>query len=98
MGSSIRSYIDAIINPHTEWRTLRGIEPLCDEAGRLVYSVGNSAVVFKVRYKGRLCKLRCYIRPKHSLRAIYRERFFGAELRIFDYMGKSEWADVVQMQ
>lgn len=95
MGSSIRSYIDAIINPHTEWRTLRGIEPLCDEAGRLVYSVGNSAVVFKVRYEGRLCKLRCYIRPKHSLRAIYRERFFGAELRIFDYMGKSEWADVV---
>ena len=95
MISSIRSYIDAVKSQNAVWRTLRGIEPLCDATGEPLHSVGNSAVVFKVQYDGRIRKLRCYIRPKHSLRAIYRERYYSAELLVAGSMGRCEWADVV---
>lgn len=63
--------------------------------GTPCFSVGNSAVVFKVKCAGRLHSLRCYLRRKANLRVIYGARFYEKELLIFDDDGRCEHVDVV---
>lgn len=95
VSTSIHSYIASVTSGANVWRTLRGVSVVRTAEGQAVYGVGNSAVIFKVIYDGRLHKLKCYIRPKRNLKAIYRNRFYNSELMVFDAMGRKVWTDIV---
>lgn len=95
MITSAYRYLSSLAEPYGLTRTLDGVELCCDDCGNPIFSVGNSAVVFKIRYGGRIRKLRCYTRPKRNLRAIYRERLLPAELFVYTDDNRGEWCDVV---
>lgn len=92
---SIRQYLFAVSNSRGLTRTLGDLDVCRDAEGRMYYTAGNSAVVFKIRHKGQICSLRCYTRPARNLAAIYGERLLPAELFIYRDGASGEWTDVV---
>lgn len=92
---SIRQYLFSVSNSHGLTRTLGEIDVCRDAEGRMCYTAGNSAVVFKIRHKGQVCSLRCYTRATRNLAAIYGERLLPAELFIYSDGTSGEWVDVV---
>lgn len=95
MITSAYHYLSSLAEPYGLTRTLDRLELCRDDCGNPIFSVGNSAVVFKIRHGGRICKLRCYTRSKRNLRAIYRERLLPAELFVYTDDNRGEWCDVV---
>lgn len=69
--------------------------PIFDDNKNLRCSVGNSAVVFEVMYKGRKMAMRVYMRQHHNLRAIYGDRYYPKELLINASDTEYGLADVV---
>lgn len=95
MITSAYRYLSSLAEPYGLTRTLGELELCRDEGGNPIFSVGNSAVVFKIRHEGKIRKLRCYTRPKRNLRAIYRNKFLPSELFVYTDGNRGEWCDVV---
>lgn len=92
---TLRQYLDTLSEPEGLTRTLGAFEVCRDAQGRMRYSAGNSAVVFRIRLAGRLRSLRCYRRPMRHLRAIYGGRLLERELYLYTAPDRGEWVDVV---
>ena len=92
---TLRQYLLTLSDPEGLLRTLAGAEVCRDAQGRIFYAAGNSAVVFRIRHRGQVRSLRCYLRPMRHLREIYRERFLEKELYLYDTAGAGTWVDVV---
>lgn len=92
---TLRQYLLTLDDPHGLLRTLGDAEVCRDTAGRALYSVGNSAAVFRIRHQGRIRSLRCYFRPMRHLREIYGERFLPREIYLYTSPETGIWADVV---
>ncbi len=95
MFVSIFDLLAALENSDTHMRTLRDAELCRGESGEPCCAVGNSALVVKIRTGGRIRKLRCYLRPKRNLAAIYRDRFLAAEMALPSRNGKECRCDAV---
>lgn len=76
-------------------RTLTDCRVCRNDAGEMIYSVGNSAAVFRVITGGQAHALRCYFRPKPHLRAIYGDRLLKQELYLHTSPHEGQWVDVV---
>lgn len=76
-------------------RTLGAVEVCRDPSGRMYFSVGNSAAVFRIRHQGRIRSLRCYLRPQRHLREIYGGRLLERELYLYTSPDSGVWVDVV---
>ena len=92
---TLRQYLLTLSDPEGLLRTLAGAEVCRDAQGRILYAAGNSAAVFRIRHRGQVRSLRCYLRPMRHLREIYRERFLEKELYLYDSSGAGTWVDVV---
>ena len=78
---AVKQYIDILSCPTKFTKTLGAVDVLMkDASGRPKCFVGNRSVIFKIRYKGRVCGLKCYTCPKPNLRRIYGERCLRDEL------------------
>lgn len=95
MVYSAFQYLSSLAEPHGLLRTLTDLQLCRDADGRPICSVGNSALVVKVRHAGDIFALRCYTRPKRNLRAIYGERLLPEELFVYTDGERGEWCDVV---
>lgn len=95
MVFSAFQYLSSLSEPYGLTRTLTDMRLCRDHSGVPIYSVGNSAVVFKAMVGGRVCALRCYTRPKRNLQAIYRERLLRGELFVYADDEHGKWCDVV---
>ncbi|MEG2614685.1 MAG: WG repeat-containing protein [Alistipes sp.] len=76
-------------------RTLGEVDLCRTATGQSCFTVGNSAVVFKIRHEGRLCALRCYTHPARNLATIYGSKLRPAELFVYGDPTHGEWVDVV---
>lgn len=92
---TLRQYLLTLSDPEGLLRTLRGVGVCRDAQGRLQYSAGNSAVVFRILHEGRIRSLRCYLRPMRHLREIYGPRYLERELFVYDAAGRGTWVDAV---
>ena len=92
---TLRQYLLTLSDPEGLLRTLAGAEVCRDAQGRILYAAGNSAAVFRIRHRGQVRSLRCYLRPMRHLREIYRERLLERELYLYDTAGAGTWVDVV---
>lgn len=92
---TLRQYLLTLSDPDGLTRTLGRIEVCRDATGRPLFSAGNSAAVFRIRHRGRLCALRCYFRPARHLRAIYGDRLLERELYLYTSPFEGTWTDVV---
>lgn len=92
---SVHQYLFSVTNSHGLTRTLGELELCRDAAGRPLYSVGNSAVVFRIRHQGHICALRCYTHPPRHLEEIYGDRLLRDELFVYSNENEGRWTDVV---
>lgn len=92
---TLRQYLTTLEEPSGLCRTLESFELCRDPQGRLLYAVGNSAAVFRIRREGRLQALRCYMRPAEHLEEIYGSRLLRRELFLYTSPDKGVWCDVV---
>ena len=92
---TLRQYLLTLSDPEGLLRTLAGAEVCRDAQGRILYAAGNSAAVFRIRHRGQVRSLRCYLRPMRHLREIYGERLLERELYLYDSSGAGTWVDVV---
>lgn len=92
---TLRQYLTTLEEPSGLCRTLEPFELCRDPQGRLLYAVGNSAAVFRIRREGRLQALRCYMRPAEHLAEIYGSRLLRRELFLYTSPDKGVWCDVV---
>lgn len=92
---TLRQYLTSLADTHGLTRTLGQIEVCRDEEGRMRYTVGNSAIVFRIRREGRIRSLRCYMHHPRHLAEIYGERLLPQELFIYTSPAGGVWTDVV---
>lgn len=92
---TLRQYLMSLSDPCGLTRTLGEVEVCRDATGRMCFSVGNSAVVFRIRHEGRIRSLRGYLRPQRHLREIYGDRLLEKELYLYTSTHSGEWVDVV---
>lgn len=92
---TLRQYLTTLADTHGLTRTLGEIEVCRDEEGRMRYTVGNSAIVFRIRREGRIRSLRCYMHHPRHLAEIYGERLLPQELFIYTSPAGGVWTDVV---
>lgn len=88
MFISIRSLLACADSSSLLWGHLHDFVFVRDKDGRPVFRIGNSSVIFRVTYRGKEWKMKCYVRPKRNLRAIYRENYYPKELCVPDIMGR----------
>lgn len=91
----ILQYLETLADTRGLTRTLGEIEVCRDAQGRMIYSAGNSAAVFKIRCGGRVRSLRCYTRPMSALEEIYGPRLLRRELYVHFTPTQGRWVDVV---
>lgn len=92
---TLRQYLLTLAEPDGLMRTLDGAEPLRNQTGRPLFVAGNSAVVFRLRWRGRDWALRCWFRPRATarLRALYSERLREREVFVYRTAEQGEWVD-----
>ncbi len=76
----ISDIVRATERSRRNFRTIQEIEFLPNEG----FFSGNNAVVFPVIYKGKRCAMRCYMRSRAHLAAIYGDQYFAQEMMIED--------------
>ena len=54
---TLRQYLTTLADTHGLTKTLGGMEVCRDSRGRMCYTVGNSAIVFRVRHEGHILSL-----------------------------------------
>ncbi len=94
--TSINDIVDALANPYTPWRTLRGVEVVCCD-GMPQFFTGNASVIFRIRHEGKQKILKCYTRRNTHLQAIYGKAFRPAELGVSNILGQRHWVDCLIM-
>jgi hypothetical protein len=92
---TLRQYLITLADSHGLTRTLGEIEVCRDEQGHMSYTVGNSAAVFRIRHRGRIRSLRCYMHTPRRLREIYAEKFLPQELFLYTSPSDGVWVDAV---
>lgn len=92
---TLRQYLTTLADTHGLTKTLGDMEVCRDNRGRMCYTVGNSAIVFRVRHEGHIRSLRCYMHPPRHLAEIYGERLLPQELYLYDSPRSGVWVDVV---
>lgn len=92
---TLRQYLFALEDPEKLLRTLGDAVPCRRPDGRLQYSVGNSAAVFRIVHRGRIRALRCYFRPMRRLSEIYGAGYLPREIYLHTSPGEGTWADAV---
>lgn len=92
---TLSQYLITLSDPDGLTRTLGAVEVCRDPSGRMCFSVGNSAAVFRIRHQGRIRSLRCYLRPQRHLREIYGGRLLERELYLYTSPDSGVWVDVV---
>ena len=92
---TLRQYLTTLADTHGLTRTLGEIEVCRDGKGRICYSAGNSAVVFRIRCEGRVRSLRCYMHHPRHLAEIYGEKLLPQELFIYTSPAGGVWVDMV---
>ena len=88
---TLRQYLTTLADTHGLTRTLGEIEVCRDGKGRICYSAGNSAVVFRIRCEGRVRSLRCYMHHPRHLAEIYGEKLLPQELFIYTSPAGGVW-------
>ncbi len=92
---SLRQYLFSLADTRGLTRTLGEVE-LCREAdGRYSYTMGNTAILFRIRHAGRERILRCYRRPMSRLAMIYGRQWLEKELFLYESPTRGRWVDVV---
>ncbi len=92
---TLRQYLTTLSDTHALTRTLGEIDVCRDRQGRMCYSAGNSAAVFRIRHAGRIRSLRCYFYPPRHTAEIYGENFLPQELYLYTAPDAGVWVDVV---
>ena len=92
---TLRQYLTSLADTHGLTRTLGEIEVCRDKEGRMRYTVGNSAIVFRIRHEGCIRSLRCYMHHPRHLPEIYGEKLLPQELFIYTSPAGGVWTDVV---
>lgn len=92
---TLRQYLCSLSDPYGLTRSLGEIELCLSEEGQPLYTVGNSAAIFRIRHEGRMKALRCYFRPRPRLQAIYGKAYLSEELFLYDTPTSGRWVDVV---
>ena len=71
----ISEYIDAIKNAEDNFNELTNLRPVYDEAGEIVMSSGNFAVVFKMKDEssGKLYAVKCFLREQEGRDIAYQQ-------------------------
>lgn len=92
---TLRQYLLSLSDSRGLTHTLGEVELCRDGQGRPRYSVGNSAVVFRIRRDGRTRSLRCYLRTMRHLREIYGDKLLEKELYLYTSSETGVWVDVV---
>ena len=93
---AVKQYIDILSCPTRFTKTLGAVDVLMkDASGRPKCFVGNKSVIFKIRYKGRVCGLKCYTCPKPNLRRIYGDCCLRDELFVSTDCCRGRFVDAV---
>ena len=92
---TLRQYLLTLTDSHGLTRTLGEVELCRDGQGRPLYSIGNSAVVFRIRRDGRIRSLRCYLRRMRHLREIYGDKLLEKELLLYTSSETGVWVDAI---
>lgn len=93
--SSLTQYLFTLEEPYALTRSLGEIVLCRDADGRVQYSVGNAAIVFRILHNGAVKALRCYRRTMSRLRMIYGKELLEEELFLFTSNEQGVWVDVV---
>ncbi len=93
--SSVLKILESVQNSYGLTRTLGEIQLWRDCSREIFYRVGNSIMLFKIRYKGEWRAMRCYARHVDNLSAIYGDKYLPAELYIYTGRNSGQWIDVV---
>lgn len=92
---TLHQYLFSLTDSYGLTRTLGEVELCRNEEKRPCYSVGNTAVTFRIRHQGRTKGLRCYFQPRPHLREIYGEAYLERELFLYESPTQGVWVDVV---
>lgn len=92
---TLRQYLTTLADTHGLTRTMADIDVCRDGRGRMCYTVGNSAIVFRIRHRGEVRSLRCYMHPPRHLAEIYGDRLLPQELFLYTSPRSGVWVDVV---
>ncbi len=95
MLCTIRQIVQSINYSAEHTRTLGELKLDRDSEGRPRYSVGNSAVLFKIRYKSEWWAMKCYMHSMPNLDIIYGENHLARELYVHIDDVRGDWVDVV---
>lgn len=71
----ISEYIESIKHPEDNFNVLSTLRPVYDEAGEIVMSSGNFAVVFKMKDEssGKLYAVKCFLREQEGRDIAYQQ-------------------------
>lgn len=92
---TLRQYLTTLADTHGLTRTMGDIDVCRDGQGRMCYTVGNSAIVFRIRHRDGIRSLRCYMHPPRHLAEIYGDRLLPQELFLYTSPRSGVWVDVV---
>ena len=92
---TLLQYLNTLNDPTGLTRTLGEIAVCRDGTGRMRYSAGNSAAVFRIEHAGAVKSLRCYMHPAPNRAAIYGDKLLRDELYVYTSPDRGEWTDVV---
>ncbi|MFI3331937.1 MAG: WG repeat-containing protein [Rikenellaceae bacterium] len=95
MACSIIQILRSIINGRVPLRTLGEVELLCDSSGEVIYSVGNSAILFSFWYHQRRYRLKCYTSKSSRRTLIYGSKLLVDELYVPHEGERGEWIDIL---
>ncbi len=93
--TSVLKILDSVRNSHSLTRSLGDIQLWREENGAIFYRVGNSVVLFKIRYRGEWRAMRCYMRSVPHLAEIYGDKYLAEELYVYSGSKSGCWIDVV---
>lgn len=91
---TLLQYLNTLNDPTGLTRTLGELVVCRDAAGRMRYTAGNSAAVFRIRHAGRTRSLRCFLHSAPNRAAIYGDRLLRNELYLYTAPDRGEWVDV----
>ncbi|MFI3302917.1 MAG: WG repeat-containing protein [Rikenellaceae bacterium] len=94
-ATSVIKILDSVIRSQAVTRSLGKIKLWRDEDGSVLYYVGNSIVLFKIRHQGEWKAMRCYTRNVPRLAEIYNGKYLAEELYVYSGSKSGVWIDVV---
>ncbi|MFI3319375.1 MAG: WG repeat-containing protein [Rikenellaceae bacterium] len=100
MVYSVVNILGSVVEKRPLLRSLKGLKFYVETRGvyrgRRSYRIGNSVVVFKVRWRGEQYAMRCYMKGGAHLREIYGDGYYPAELCVEEpFTMRESWIDVV---